>query len=142
MTILEMHGTATVVLPDNVLFEAGGGEKIRRRLLNDFDFHTMIRLPTGIFYKQGVKANVLFFDKKPGREEHRGGDSGEPGSGAYPLSHRGGKALRLTRQALPIMPQSIRFPAPIAGVERRITGFMAPVATWRERPLRQYEPCR
>ncbi|MFA6280585.1 MAG: class I SAM-dependent DNA methyltransferase [Bdellovibrionales bacterium] len=65
MTILKVGGTAAVVLPDNVLFEAGAGEKLRKRLLNDFDLHTILRLPTGIFYKQGVKANVLFFDKKP-----------------------------------------------------------------------------
>lgn len=63
MTILEPGGTAAVVLPDNVLFETGAGEAIRRRLLKDFNFHTLLRLPTGIFYKQGVKANVLFFEK-------------------------------------------------------------------------------
>jgi type I restriction enzyme M protein len=51
-----------------VLFEGGAGEKLRRRLLADFDLHTMLRLPTGIFYAQGVKANVLFFDKKPAGE--------------------------------------------------------------------------
>lgn len=65
MTILDTHGRAAVVLPDNVLFEGGAGETIRRKLLTDFDLHTMLRLPTGIFYAQGVKANVLFFDKKP-----------------------------------------------------------------------------
>ncbi|MGC3954345.1 MAG: class I SAM-dependent DNA methyltransferase [Propionicimonas sp.] len=69
MTILDMNGRAAVVLPDNVLFEGGAGETLRRRLLNDFDLHTMLRLPTGIFYAQGVKANVLFFDKRPAREE-------------------------------------------------------------------------
>ena len=69
MTILGSHGRAAVVLPDNVLFEAGAGEKIRRRLLERFDLHTMLRLPTGIFYSQGVKANVLFFDKKLPRDE-------------------------------------------------------------------------
>lgn len=58
-----------MVLPDNVLFEGGAGEVLRRRLLRDFDLHTMLRLPTGILYAQGVKANVLFFDKKPAREE-------------------------------------------------------------------------
>jgi type I restriction enzyme M protein len=64
MTIMESAGRAAVVLPDNVLFEAGSaGEGIRRRLLVQFDFHTLMRLPTGIFYKPGVKANVLFFDK-------------------------------------------------------------------------------
>ena len=67
MTILERNGRAAVVLPDNVLFEGGAGETIRRKLLTDFDLHTMLRLPTGIFYAQGVKANVLFFDKKVAR---------------------------------------------------------------------------
>jgi type I restriction-modification system DNA methylase subunit len=61
MTVLAENGRAAVVMPDNVLFE---GETIRRRLLHNFDFQTLVRLPTGIFYKQGVKANVLFFDKK------------------------------------------------------------------------------
>lgn len=68
MTVLAPNGEAAVVLPDNVLFEGGPGETIRRRLLQNFDFHTLLRLPTGIFYKQGVKANVLFFDKKPPSE--------------------------------------------------------------------------
>jgi type I restriction enzyme M protein len=68
MTVLAPNGEAAVVLPDNVLFEGGAGETIRRRLLKNFDFHTLLRLPTGIFYKQGVKANVLFFDKKPPSE--------------------------------------------------------------------------
>jgi type I restriction enzyme M protein len=67
-TILKINGRAAVVLPDNVLFEGGAGEVIRKRLLNDFALHTMLRLPTGIFYAQGVKANVLFFDKKPASE--------------------------------------------------------------------------
>ncbi len=69
MTVLAPNGAGAVVMPDNVLFEGGAGETIRRRLLNNFDFHTLLRLPTGIFYKQGVKANVLFFDKKPPSEE-------------------------------------------------------------------------
>jgi type I restriction enzyme M protein len=68
-TILDVSGRAAVVLPDNVLFEGGAGETLRRRLLSDFDLHTMLRLPTGIFYAQGVKANVLFFDKKPASEQ-------------------------------------------------------------------------
>ena len=67
MTILDTHGRAAVVLPDNVLFEGGAGETIRRKLLTDFDLHTMLRLPTGIFYAQGVKANVLLFDKRVAR---------------------------------------------------------------------------
>jgi len=61
---LKIGGTAAVVVPDNVLFEGGAGETIRRRLLQECDVHTMLRLPTGIFYAQGVKANVLFFERK------------------------------------------------------------------------------
>ncbi|HLU25089.1 MAG TPA: N-6 DNA methylase, partial [Longimicrobiales bacterium] len=68
-TLLKVNGRAAVVVPDNVLFEGGAGETIRRRLLQQCDVHTLLRLPTGIFYAQGVKANVLFFDKKPGREQ-------------------------------------------------------------------------
>jgi type I restriction enzyme M protein len=67
-TILAMQGRAAVVVPDNVLFEGGAGETVRRRLLHDCDVHTLLRLPTGIFYAQGVKANVLFFDRKPASE--------------------------------------------------------------------------
>lgn len=68
-TILETNGRAAVVLPDNVLFEGGAGETIRRKLLTVSDLHTVLRLPTGIFYAGGVKANVLFFDKKPARNK-------------------------------------------------------------------------
>jgi len=63
MLMLKTGGRAAVVLPDNVLFEGGAGETIRKRLLTDFNLHTILRLPTGIFYAQGVKANVLFFTK-------------------------------------------------------------------------------
>ncbi len=68
-TILKQHGRAAVVLPDNVLFEGGAGETIRRALLKQADVHTLVRLPTGLFYAQGVKANVLFFDRKPAQEK-------------------------------------------------------------------------
>lgn len=68
-TILKQHGRAAVVLPDNVLFEGGAGETIRREILKQADVHTLLRLPTGIFYAQGVKANVLFFDRKPAQEK-------------------------------------------------------------------------
>ncbi|MBI2927894.1 MAG: SAM-dependent DNA methyltransferase [Verrucomicrobia bacterium] len=68
-TILKQHGRAAVVVPDNVLFEGGAGETIRRALLKQADVHTLLRLPTGIFYAQGVKANVLFFDRKPAQEK-------------------------------------------------------------------------
>jgi len=67
-TLLEIKGRAAIVVPDNVLFEGGAGETVRRRLLHDYDVHTLLRLPTGIFYAQGVKANVLFFDRKPASE--------------------------------------------------------------------------
>ncbi|MBD5503983.1 MAG: SAM-dependent DNA methyltransferase [Lachnospiraceae bacterium] len=68
-TILNATGKAAVVVPDNVLFEGGPGEVIRRNLLQTTDLHTILRLPTGIFYKQGVKANVIFFDKCPASAE-------------------------------------------------------------------------
>ncbi len=68
-SILEIDGTAAIVVPDNVLFEGGAGETIRRRLLKECDVHTLLRLPTGIFYAQGVKANVLFFDRKIASEK-------------------------------------------------------------------------
>ena len=67
-SLLKMPGRAAVVLPDNVLFEGGAGETIRRKLLAECDVHTLLRLPTGVFYAQGVKANVLFFDRKPASE--------------------------------------------------------------------------
>lgn len=64
-TILKATGKAAVVVPDNVLFEGGAGEIVRQKLLETTDLHTILRLPTGIFYKPGVKANVIFFDKRP-----------------------------------------------------------------------------
>jgi SAM-dependent methyltransferase len=68
-SILRIDGRAAIVVPDNVLFEGGAGETIRRRLLHDCDVHTLLRLPTGIFYAQGVKANVLFFDRRIASEK-------------------------------------------------------------------------
>jgi type I restriction enzyme M protein len=67
-TLLKQHGRAAVVVPDNVLFEGGAGETIRRKLLHECNVHTLLRLPTGLFYAQGVKANVLFFERKPASE--------------------------------------------------------------------------
>ena len=64
-TIMKATGKAAVVVPDNVLFEGGAGETVRQKLIQTTDLHTILRLPTGIFYKPGVKANVIFFDKKP-----------------------------------------------------------------------------
>ncbi len=69
VSLLKISGQAAVVLPDNVLFEGGAGETVRRELLKTTELHTILRLPTGIFYKQGVKANVLFFDNKPASKE-------------------------------------------------------------------------
>jgi type I restriction enzyme M protein len=68
-TLLKIDGRAAVVVPDNVLFEGGAGEKVRRNLLQKCRVHTLLRLPTGIWYSPGVKANVIFFDKKEGRAE-------------------------------------------------------------------------
>jgi type I restriction enzyme M protein len=68
-SLLTINGRAAIVVPDNVLFEGGAGETIRRRLLEQCDVHTLLRLPTGIFYAGGVKANVLFFDRKPPSEQ-------------------------------------------------------------------------
>jgi type I restriction enzyme M protein len=67
-TLLKINGRAAIVVPDNVLFEGGAGEVVRRKLLHECDVHTLLRLPTGIFYAQGVKANVLFFDRKAASE--------------------------------------------------------------------------
>lgn len=75
MTVLKIGGRAAVVVPDNVLFEGGAGEKVRKKLLKDYNLHTILRLPTGIFYAQGVKANVIFFDKlSPLEDGHRTND--------------------------------------------------------------------
>lgn len=68
-TMLKTTGKAAVVVPDNVLFEGGAGETVRKRLLETMDLHTILRLPTGIFYAPGVKANVLFFDAMPAAKE-------------------------------------------------------------------------
>jgi type I restriction enzyme M protein len=68
-SLLEINGKAAIVVPDNVLFEGGAGETVRRKLLHECDVHTLLRLPTGVFYAQGVKANVLFFDRKPASEK-------------------------------------------------------------------------
>jgi type I restriction enzyme M protein len=67
-SLLKINGRCAIVVPDNVLFEGGAGETVRRNLLQQCDVHTLLRLPTGIFYAQGVKANVLFFESKPAQE--------------------------------------------------------------------------
>lgn len=69
VSMLNENGRAAVVLPDNVLFEGGAGETIRKEMLSNVNLHTILRLPSGIFYAQGVKANVLFFHKKRTGEE-------------------------------------------------------------------------
>jgi len=68
-SMLKINGRAAIVVPDNVLFEGGSGETVRRKLLHECDLHTILRLPTGIFYAQGVKANVLFFERKEASEK-------------------------------------------------------------------------
>ncbi len=60
---LRLGGRAAVVVPDNVLFDEGRGKALRQRLMSWCDLHTILRLPTGIFYAQGVKTNVLFFTR-------------------------------------------------------------------------------
>ncbi len=67
--MLKTSGMAAVVIPDNVLFEGGAGETVRKKLLETTDVHTILRLPTGIFYANGVKANVVFFDNKPSSKD-------------------------------------------------------------------------
>jgi len=68
-SLAKINGRVAIVVPDNVLFEGGAGEVVRRKLLAECDLHTILRLPTGIFYAQGVKANVIFFDRKPASEK-------------------------------------------------------------------------
>ena len=68
-TLLKENGVAAVVLPDNVLFEGGAGETVRKQLMQSTELHTILRLPTGIFYRPGVKANLLFFDNRPGARD-------------------------------------------------------------------------
>ena len=70
-TLLNARGKAAVVVPDNVLFEGGAGETVRRKLLETTDLHAILHLPTGIFYKPGVKVNVIFFDKRPASPERQ-----------------------------------------------------------------------
>src|SRR5829696_163049 len=68
-SMLKPSGMAAVVIPDNVLFEGGAGETVRKKLLETTEVHTILRLPTGIFYANGVKANVVFFDNKPSSKD-------------------------------------------------------------------------
>ena len=67
-SLVKVHGRVAIVAPDNVLFEGGAGETVRRRLLHECEVHILLRLPTRIFYAQGVKANVIFFDRRLGSE--------------------------------------------------------------------------
>lgn len=70
-TLLKSNGKAAIVVPDNVLFEGGAGETVRKKLLETTDLHTILRLPTGIFYAQGVKANVIFLDNRVAAPSHQ-----------------------------------------------------------------------
>jgi type I restriction enzyme M protein len=67
LKMADVGGRCAIVVPDNVLFEGGAGETVSRRLLRQCEVHTLLRLPAGIWYSPGVNANVLYFDKKPGR---------------------------------------------------------------------------
>jgi type I restriction-modification system DNA methylase subunit len=67
--MLKQHGRSAIVVPDNLLFEGGAGETVSASYSNKPTLHTLLRLPTGIFYAQGVKTNVLFFDRKPSSRE-------------------------------------------------------------------------
>ncbi len=69
-SMLKTTGKAAVVIPDNMLFEGGAGETVRKKLLETADVHTILCLPTGIFYAYGVKANVIFWDAKPSSKDH------------------------------------------------------------------------
>ena len=69
MSIVRTNGRVAVVLPDNVLTDGGATAKVREKLLKDFNLHTILRLPTGIFYANGVKTNVLFFEKGKSTED-------------------------------------------------------------------------
>ena len=93
MVMLKSGGRAAVVLPDNVLFEGGAGETIRKELLKNFNLHTILRLPTGIFYAQGVKANVLFFTK------------GQPTKGIWYYDYRTG--IKHTLATRPMLRQHL-----------------------------------
>lgn len=101
-TILNNTGKAAVVVPDNVLFEGGAGETVRRKLLETTDLHTILRLPTGIFYKPGVKANVIFFDKRPASPEwqavKRFQDNWDVNAANFPEMHK--KSLSATSNLL------------------------------------------
>jgi type I restriction enzyme M protein len=90
VSCLRAGGRAAVVLPDNVLYEAGGAEVVRRHLLQDCDVHTLLRLPTGLFYAAGVQANVLFLDRRRSR----------PGSGMFVYDLRSGNRFSLKKRPL------------------------------------------
>ena len=110
-TLLEINGRAAVVVPDNVLFEGGAGETVRRKLLHECDVHTLLRLPTGIFYAQGVKANVLFFDRKPGAKPPtvQTQPIKQPPVAAVDLTGKPGARSILTDPSSPLSKRSIYF---------------------------------
>jgi type I restriction enzyme M protein len=90
VSCLRPGGRAAVVLPDNVLYEAGGGELVRRHLLEECDVHTLLRLPTGLFYATGVQANVLFLNRRRPR----------PGSGMFVYDLRTDHRFSLKKRPL------------------------------------------
>lgn len=113
-SLLQIHGRAAVVVPDNVLFEGGAGETVRRKLLDECDVHSLLRLPTGIFYAQGVKANVLFFDRASRRVRVRGRDA----CGSTTCAPTSTSRSRPTRCSAPTSRSSRRSTAQAATVKR------------------------
>ena len=109
-TLLKRDGRAAVVVPDNVLFEGGAGEEVRRRLLKQCDLHTMLRLPTGIVYAGGVKANVLFFERKQAGDGRgpsgRGCTTSAPGSTSSSASSSRSVVNTSTTSCWPTSPAS------------------------------------
>ncbi|WP_395942955.1 N-6 DNA methylase [Brevundimonas sp.] len=97
---MKAGGRAAVVLPDNVLFEEGIGRKIRQDLMERCDLHTILRLPTGIFYSPGVKTNVLFFSTRENDEDDVRTDGATKRVWVYDMRHdvaKYGKKRTLTR---------------------------------------------
>ncbi len=141
-TLLEINGRAAVVVPDNVLFEGGAGETVRRRLLQECDVHTLLRLPTGIFYAQGVKANVLFFDKRSASATASTRDAVDLRPAHQPALHAEDEAAPARR---PRRVRRLLQPGESPPAHRDVVGGqpdrpLAPLHLRRADPARQGEP--
>ena len=141
-TLLKIHGRAAVVVPDNVLFEGGAGETVRRKLLHECELHTLLRLPTGIFYAQGVKANVLFFDRKPASESRGRRRSGSTTSAPTSTSRssRTGSRAPTSTSSSPATTRRIATSASRRGPRRTPRGPLAVLQLRRDRRARQGQP--